>query len=538
MMSVDRELEQPTVNQQMPAAAPNPHRWLGVTGLGLGVFATVLDTTVLTVAIPTLMRDLDASLAVIQWVVAGYSLVFASLLVLCGRLGDLFGHRRMVVAGLVVFGAGSLVASLADSGTVLFVGDALIEGIGAAMMSASSLALVSSNFSGKERDAAFGLFGGLAGIAGAFGPVVGGWLTTDASWRWAFRINVGLAPILIALVLYGVAQTRSRARRERLDLAGAGNVTIGLFLLVFAVIEGPHYGWWHPLKPYTLGGTQLNPSGLSLVPIALAAGTVFLAAFVVIERRKDRLGKQALFPFSRLAYPSYHYGMLTTGMLAAGEFTMFIVLSLVLQNTRHFSALRTGLWILPFGVVAIVGASIGVVLAQKLGAKRTVVIGMALETFGLAWVAVVIGPNVTVARLIPAIVTYGIGMGFATAQLGNLTLSEVPKAISGVASGINSTIRQVGAALGIAMVGSAYTGGGARPAVLVAAGCVCLGVLASTAIPDHRKATNTGGQTNAPGGHLTTSGGSAADAIPPESLNAVGNPSPSTSPTSPSEDRA
>lgn len=524
--------EELTVNQQMPTAAPNPHRWLGVTGLGLGVFATVLDTTVLTVAIPTLMHDLHASLAAIQWVIAGYSLVFASLLVLCGRLGDLFGHRRMVVAGLVVFGAGSLVASLAGSGTVLFVGDALIEGIGAAMMSASSLALVSSNFAGKERDAAFGLFGGLAGIAGAFGPVVGGWLTTDASWRWGFRINVGLAPILIALVLSGVAQG-SRARRERLDLAGVATVTIGLFLLVFAVIEGPRYGWWHPLKPFTLGGTQLNPHGLSLVPIALAAAAVFLAAFVVIERRKDRLGRQPLFPFSRLAYPSYHYGMLTTGVLAAGEFTMFVVLSLVLQNARHFSALRTGLWILPFGAVAIVGASVGVVLAQKFGAKRTVVIGMALETFGLAWVAVVIGPNVTLTRLIPAIVTYGIGMGFATAQLGNLTLSEVPKPISGVASGVNSSVRQVGAALGIAMVGSAYTAGGARPAVLVAAGCVCLGVLASAAIPGNREPRTPTANPNTSDERLTSSAGTATKAGSPESPNAVDNPS-----TSPTGDRA
>jgi MFS family permease len=488
-----------TVAQGLSSTQPNPRRWLGVTGLGLGVFATVLDTTVLTVAIPALMRDLHASLPAIQWVIAGYSLVFASLLVGCGRLGDLFGHRRMVVTGLCVFGAGSLIASLAGSGTTLFVGDALIEGVGAAMMSSSSLALVSASFAGGERGAAFGVFGGLAGIAGAFGPVVGGWLTTDASWRWAFRINVGLAPILVALVLYGVAHTPRRGRgRERLDLAGAGSVTIGLFLLVFAVIEASRYGWWHPLRALTLNGTQFSPHGLSLVPLALAAGTVFLVAFVAIERRKDRLGKDPLIPFSRLAYPSYRYGVLTTGVLAAGEFTMFIVLSLVLQGAHHFSALRTGLWILPFGVMAVVGAGIGVFLAQKLGAKRTVVTGMALETFGLVWVAIVIGPGVSPAGLIPAIVTYGMGMGFATAQLGNITLADIPSPISGVASGINNTIRQVGAALGIAMVGSAYTSGGARPAVLVAAGCVCLGVIASSLVPGTSRPARDSSQADAP----------------------------------------
>lgn len=292
----------------------------------------MLDATVLTVAIPTLMRDLDASLSAIQWVIAGYSLVFASLLVVCGRIGDLFGHRRMVVTGLVVFASGSLVASLAQSSGVLFIGDALVEGIGAAMMSASSLALVSTNFSGAERGGAFGLFGGLAGIAGAFGPVVGGWLTTDASWRWAFRINVFLAPVLIDLILYGVKAERRRAWRERLDLAGAASVTAGLFLIVFAVIEAPRYGWWHPLAPSTIGGTRIGPAGLSVVPLALVAGAALLAGFVVIERWKDRRDKQPLYPFSKLDYPSYHYGMLTTGVLAVGEFTMFVILSIVLQD--------------------------------------------------------------------------------------------------------------------------------------------------------------------------------------------------------------
>ena len=203
------------------APPPDRRRWLGLTGLALGVFVTVLDTTVLTVAIPTLIRDLGASLAAIQWVIAGYSLVFASLLVLCGRIGDLFGHRRMVITGLLVFAAGALVASLAHTAAILFAGDALIEGVGAAMMSSSSLALISNEFTGKERaGGAFGLFGGVAGIAGALGPVVGGWLTTDASWRWAFRINVVLAPVLVVLILAGVREVRRAGRRPRIGLAG------------------------------------------------------------------------------------------------------------------------------------------------------------------------------------------------------------------------------------------------------------------------------------------------------------------------------
>ncbi|MGO8951056.1 MAG: MFS transporter [Ktedonobacterales bacterium] len=465
------------------APFPNPRRWLGLMGLALGVFAAILDTTVLTVAVPTLLRELGASLAAIQWVIAGYSLVFASLLILSGRIGDLFGHRRMVISGLFVFGVGALIASVSQNATTLFAGDALTEGIGAAMMSSSSLALINNEFRGNERAGAFGLFGGLAGIAGAFSPVVGGWLTTDASWRWAFRINVVLVPLLIVLVAAGVREVRRSGRRPQLDVVGVLSVTAGLFFLVFAIIEGPSYGWWTPLRPFTIGRARLTPHGLSIVPIALAVAVICLSIFLYVERAKDRRHRDPLYPFSALRYRSFHFGMLTTGLLAAGEFTMFFVLSIVLQDIRHLSALETGLWILPFGIMAIFGAGMGIGLAQRLGAKRTVTIGMSLETFGLIWVALKLGPQVTLLSLVPAILTYGIGIGFATAQLGNITLAEVPQSVAGVASGVNNAVRQVGAALGIAVVGAAYSEGGGKPAVLVAAAAVFLGVITSLLIP-------------------------------------------------------
>jgi EmrB/QacA subfamily drug resistance transporter len=470
--------------QSATVPSQNPRRWLGLTGLALGVFVTILDTTVLTVAFPTLIRDLHASVEAIQWVIAGYSLVFASLLVLFGRIGDLFGHRRVVVSGLLLFAVGALVAALAHTATVLFIGDAVIEGIGASMMSAGSLALINNEFSGNERAAAFGMFGGLAGLAGALGPVVGGALTTDASWRWAFGINVFLAPILVVLVLLGVRVVPRTGRRPRIDLIGAVTITAGLFFFVFGIIEGASYGWWKPLRTFTLGGDRINPHNLSDVPIALAIGVVCLGLFLIVERAKDRRGTDPLYPFSSLRYRSFHFGMLTTGLLAAGEFTMFFVLSIVLQDTLHLSALDTGLWILPFGGTAIFGAGIGIGLSKKLGAARTVTIGMALEAIGLAWVAYKLGPQVTLLSLLPAILTYGVGLGFATAQLGNVTLAEIPPRVAGVASGVNNTVRQVGAALGIAAVGAALNSGSAHSAVAVAAGALFLGVITSAFIPN------------------------------------------------------
>jgi MFS family permease len=201
--------------------------------------------------------------------------------------------------------------------------------------------LINNEFTGNERAGAFGLFGGLAGIAGAFGPVAGGWLTTDASWRWAFRINVILAPVLVVLVLAGVRELRRTSRRPRVDLAGVLSVTIGLFFLVFTIIEAPSYGWWTPLRPLRVGGHRINPHGLSAVPIALAIGVICLSVFVLVEQTKDHHDGDPLYPFSTLRYRSFHFGMLTTGLLAAGEFTMFFVLRIVLKSARHLSALDT-----------------------------------------------------------------------------------------------------------------------------------------------------------------------------------------------------
>ncbi|HMC53332.1 MAG TPA: MFS transporter, partial [Acidimicrobiales bacterium] len=219
------------------------HRRLVLAAMVAAVAVVTLDTTILNVAIPTIRRDLHTGLASLQWVIAGYSLTLGSLLIIGGRLGDLFGVRRSFVAGAMLFATGSLLASLATSTPELVLGEAVIEGIGASLLFPASLATLSTAFQGPARARAFALWGGVAGAAAALGPVIGGWLTSDYSWRWGFRINVVVAPLAALAALAALPRDARRDRPAHLDVGGALRLGAGLFLVVFALTEAPAHGW-------------------------------------------------------------------------------------------------------------------------------------------------------------------------------------------------------------------------------------------------------------------------------------------------------
>src|SRR4051794_31137704 len=206
-----------------------------------------------------MLRDLDTTVPSLEWVITGYALTFASLLVIGGRLGDIYGHRRVFIVGAALFGVGSLIASVSGSVGQLIVGEAVIEGIGASLMLPATLAILSSTFRGRERAMAFAAWGATAGVAAAAGPVVGGFLTTNYSWRWSFRINVIVAPLAIIGALLFMTKGVRAHRKIPLDALGAALIAVGMFLLVFALSEGSTYGWWKPLKDFTVFGHGVWP---------------------------------------------------------------------------------------------------------------------------------------------------------------------------------------------------------------------------------------------------------------------------------------
>jgi EmrB/QacA subfamily drug resistance transporter len=435
----------------------DPRRWVTLCIIILSLVIVVLDSTVLNVSIPTILRELDTELPTLQWVLTGYSLTFATFLIIGGRLGDVYGARRMFIIGAALFGAGSLLASEAHSVTTLIVGEAIIEGIGASLMMPATLAILSNTFDGHERATAFSIWGAASGTAVAFGPVLGGFLTTNYSWRWAFRINVIVAPLAILGAVLFMRRPPAMQRRPRVDVPGAALIGVGTFCAVFALSEGGVYGWLRPLQDFTIGALEIWPASrpVSLVVPMVALSILLLVAFVWLERRKERAASDPLFELGQLRHLSFRYGLLTTAVLAMGQLGFLFVLPVLLQDGgQHLSAIETGVWLVPSGVCIAAGAQIGGRLTRVVNTTIVVRVGLAAEAIGLVLIALAVSPSTTFLGLLPGLVVFSIGLGFASSQLTNVVLSEIDKRHAGAASGANTTVRQMGAALGIAIIGS------------------------------------------------------------------------------------
>ncbi len=438
-----------------PTGPVDPRRWIALVILSSTLFIIVLDNTILNVAVPTIIREFHTQVSSMQWVISGYSLVFASLLISFGRLGDIVGRRRMFFIGATLFAVGSLIASLSQSVVQLFVGESLIEGIGAAMMLPATLSILSATFRGRDRAIAFAVWGTAAGGAGALGPWVGGILTTDYSWRWAFRVNVVIAPLAVIAGIFFVHESKDE-NASGLDPTGVAAITVGLLALVFGIIEASRYGWWAPVGDQSIGGWKWPLGSVSVVPVSLLVAVVVLASFVRIELRRVRAGKPVVFDFTDLVHRGFRYGLINTTVLAMGEFGAFFVLPIFLQAGLHLSAIKAGTWLLPAGIMAFVGGGIGGQLSRRHGPKYVITFGLTLEALGIWLYVVAFSPSTSFWALLPALMLHGVGIGFATSQLTNVVLSDIPPQKSGSASGAAGMVRQVGTALGIALIGAIF----------------------------------------------------------------------------------
>lgn len=472
---------------------PDPRRWFAAAVAIFSVFIPVLDNTVLNVAIPAILREFRTDLPSLQWVITGYSLTFATLLIIGGRLGDIYGHRRMFILGATIFAAGSALASVSQSVPTLFLGEALIEGIGASMMIPATLSILSTTFRGPERAKAFAAWGAVAGAAVAFGPIVGGFLTTEYSWRWALRINVIVAPVIVLGALLFMHRDVRSEHKPRIDVPGALMIGLGSFALIFGLSEGATYGWWRPVQDLTIAGHALWPASrpISMIPFAFVVAALVLMSFVRYELAKERRHGDPLFEFSQLRHLGFRYGLLTTMVLAMGQFGLLFVIPVLLEDGAHFSALRTGAWMVPMGVLIALGAPIGGRMTRVIGTTAIVRCGLALEAIGLAAVALAVRPQPDFWTLAPGMVVFGLGVGFASSQLTNVILSDIEPDKTGVASGANTTVRQVGLALGIATFASLLNVQTIRNAVdAVRESNLAAGLKASTILRLHSQGVN------------------------------------------------
>jgi len=431
-------------------------RWIALLILSLSLTLVIMDGTIVNVAIPSITRDFGASFRDVEWVNTIYSLVYAATLILWGKIGDQYGRRLLFLIGVVIFGVGSALVG-ASSSIKMLVAMRALQGIGAAILSPSTLSIITTTFRGKERGIAFGLWGATAGVAAALGPLVGGWVIDHASWRWAFYINIPVVAAAFAGALWAIRESRDPHTRRYFDVPGTLLGGLGLGALVFGIIEGQGYGWWKPARQFTLLGWEWPSEAISIVPVSIALGVVLLAIFTRYERLLERRGSEPLFEFGLLRYRSYKYGMVTGLIVNLGEIGLLFAVSLYLQGTRGLSAFETGLALLPLAFMAFIGAPVAGAFSARSGPKWIVTTGMTLEVIALLILFAVIDPAISTTTIALILGLYGLGLGLAIAQLTSLVLYDIPSPKAGIASGGNSTIRQVGAALGIAIIGTALT---------------------------------------------------------------------------------
>ncbi len=445
--------------QSSPEIAPaGRRRWWALAVLATGLSMIVIDGTIVNVALPTIISDIGLNLTDAQWINGIYSVIFAALLLTTGRLGDRLGRRRLFLAGIVVFMAGSLLASTA-SGASSMLWARLIQGIGAAAVLPATLSTVNAAFRGRDRVVAFAVWGSVISGMAALGPLLGGWLTESFSWRWIFIINlpIGVAVGIAALIV--VPESRSIITARGLDVDGFLLSCIGFGGIVFALIEGRTVGWWQPADLGMFGGFWPSGAAISPIPVIGAIGIGALAVFVGWERHRQHNRRSALTDLGLFDLRTFSWGNLTALVVAIGEFGLLFVLPLYLVNAVGLSTIKSGLVLAAMGLGAFIAGANARRLAPRVGTTGVVIIGLALETAGTLATALVVSAHTSAWLLAGLLVCYGIGLGLASAQLTSTVLIDVPAAQSGQGSSVQSTVRQLGAGLGTAILGTVLAAG-------------------------------------------------------------------------------
>ncbi|MET0557373.1 MAG: MFS transporter [Solirubrobacterales bacterium] len=422
-------------------------RWTVLAVLAAAQFLMVLDQAVMNVAISQLVADFDTTVTTIQAVIALYALVMAGLMLTGGKIGDLIGRRRAFAIGLCIYGAGSALTAVSWSVPSLTLGWSVLEGIGAALVMPAMVALVASNFEGQGRALAYGVLGGVAGAGIAVGPILGGWATTELSWRVVFA-----GEVVVAIgILIGTRQLEDQPRptsRAGLDWVGAVLSALGLGILVFGVIQASNWGWLQPRN------SPLEPFGFSLTPFMIAAGGVVLAGFASWERRRERLGLDPLVHLRLLGLPRLRSGvvmLLAQNLILMG---IFFTIPLFLQIVQGLDALETGVRMLPASVGLFASALAGSALAKRFPARALVRVGLAIVFVATLLLLDTIEPELDNASFLVAMGVLGIGMGLVVSQLGNVVQSAVGDADRSEAGGLQYTAQQLGSSLGTALLGA------------------------------------------------------------------------------------
>ena len=430
-------------------------RWIGLLFISLAISLVIIDGTIVNTIFPEMIKDLALTSTEVQWVQESYILVFASTLLIWGSLADRMGRRRLLIVGIVVFIASSIWAGSADSASSLIL-SRVVQGVGGAMVLPTTLSLVNATFQGRERGIAFAVWGSTIGGMVAVGPVLGGWLATDFTWRWAFLINVPLGILIIVGLLLFATESKSPGARKAIDWVGAVLSVLLFGPLVFGLIEGRVYGWWsvNPKSSFAIGNFTWAESGISVIPVALGIALVAGIIFVWWETNRQRKDQGVLLDLNLFRIASFRNGSVAALIISMGEFGLIFAIPLWLQNVIGMTPIGAGLVLLWLAGGAFFASGIGGALSGKLPPARAVQLGVQLELLGIVGFALVASTDTGWQAIAPFLFLYGIGVGLATAQLTGVIMVDVPMEQNGQGSGSQSTVRQIGSALGIAVIGT------------------------------------------------------------------------------------
>ena len=432
-----------------------PNRWIGLVFISMAISLVIIDGTIVNTIFPSIIKDLRLSSTEVQWVQESYVLVFASLLLVWGTIGDRIGRRRLLIIGIFIFTAASIWAGFSTDAPSMILAR-IVQGIGGAMVLPTTLSLVNATFQGKERGIAFAIWGSTIGGMVAVGPVLGGWLATDFDWRWAFNINAPLGLIIIIGLLIFATESKQSQREGRIDWVGAGISVIMFSTLVFGLIEGRAYGWWNvnPANQFAIGDFKWPTTGISVIPVSLAIFVIATVVFVLWERSREKAQKNVILDLGLFHIGSFRNGSIAAGIISMGEFGLLFAIPLWLQNVQGLSPVSSGLVLLWLAGGAFLASGVGGALSGKLSAVNAVRIGVLLELIAVAGIAFIASTSGGWQGIAPFLAVYGVGVGLATAQLTGVIMTDVPMTKAGQASGSQSTVRQIGSALGIAVLGT------------------------------------------------------------------------------------
>ncbi len=411
--------------------------WAILMVVSLGFFMTLLDLTIVNIAIPNMIDKLHAGLDQILWVINGYALVVAAVLITAGRLGDLRGPRRLFVIGITVFTLASAACGFAASPGQL-IAFRVAQGLGAALLIPQTLTILTMVFPPERRGAAFGVWGAVAGLATIAGPTLGGLLVTAFDWRWIFFVNLPIGIIVLGLAFIVIPDMKP-GRKHRLDLVGVFLASGTLFAICYGLVEGERYSWG-----------KIN--SILSIPLIFVIGGVLLAAFLIVE--KARQDKEPLVPFAVLRNRNFAVMNFVTFALAIGLLGIFLPFTLYLQSALGMSALEAGLTLAPASVVSVFLAPGAGRLADRIGGKFILITGLTLFAIGMGWATLVAQPNSVWYDFLPGLIVAGVGMGCIFAPLTTVAMRDVQPQLAGAASGLFNTNRQVGAVIGSSAVGA------------------------------------------------------------------------------------